>query len=743
MLTALALSGPSDAVAVPEQRATLAVSADGHGLVYGGRSVFLAGANQAWRHYGQDWGNAHPAPDDYCALKRDLIELSRAGGNSIRFWVFIEGAHIPQWGADNQTVLAGDNAGTLASSMRRYTRLAASLNILVTWCLWNGAGGDRSMDPRVRAMIEQPSGTTLASFINAALVPLVKALAAEAGLGAWEIMNEPEGSVSLTAGVGGAEPCFDPARARGVGWAGNNIPLRYLQRFVAAQAAAIHAADPSVLVTVGSANPTVIRSDKPFFNYWSDDCLGKALAGFDEPENVNNTRFLDFYQAHIYPGGANHNGSWDSYSPFFGGGYPKALLGLDKPLVLGEFPMGHTIAAGTQTPTQLYEYAYAGGYDGGWGWCMCTKTDGGCKAADNAGNLGMISIGKGLAGLRGYGERIHITVGGPAPIPDSCTPVPPSPPFAPQPPQPCTDVPPLLHLKSCAQHAKEGGCEATSLRGYCCRSCWNCTGILQCGGRASPAAARNTAARASLLNYLKILNDTDFPSNCGNPYAPSQSLEHCAALCTARPDCVATIFVEAGAASACAFKCRSDNPVPKPGITAVVVRPGKATCTLPPPPPPHPPPPPPFTPPNAATDPDWLERYEGANLLHTDTAFDGALFPYIGNGYLATHPVGGRGTNGMTAAEQMATLYVSGVFNGVAVQSPCSAGYCQAPARAAVPTHRAVLKDLPLLSGRFALDIEKATLSRRATLPGFSHRGGDVLFLPTVCSLCTYMTLHA
>jgi mannan endo-1,4-beta-mannosidase len=79
------------------------------------------------------------------------------------------------------------------------------------------------------------------------------------GLGAWEVMNEPEGSVSLLAGVGGKEPCFDPLKAHGVGWTGNNISLSYLQRFVARQAAAIHAADPTVLVTTGSANMSPFR----------------------------------------------------------------------------------------------------------------------------------------------------------------------------------------------------------------------------------------------------------------------------------------------------------------------------------------------------------------------------------------------------------------------------------------------------------------------------------------------------
>jgi hypothetical protein len=130
---------------------------------------------------------------------------------------------------------------------------------------------------------------------------------------------------------------------------------------------------------------------------------------------------------------------------------------------------------------------------------------------------------------------------------------------------------------------------------------------------------------------------------------------------------------------------------------------------------PTPPPPPPFSPPKASVDPDWLEQYNAANLLYADEHLDGALMPYIGNGYIATHPVGGA-ANGMTAAEQVATMYVSGVFNGVAVQSPCAEGYCAAPNRAKVPTYRAVLAGVPALIGRYALDLQKAALYRRRAL---------------------------
>ena len=48
----------------------------------------------------------------------------------------------------------------------------------------------------------------------------------------------------------------DDVKDTGAGWAqlgngGHPLPMRFLQRFVAWQAAAIHAADPGALVTIG------------------------------------------------------------------------------------------------------------------------------------------------------------------------------------------------------------------------------------------------------------------------------------------------------------------------------------------------------------------------------------------------------------------------------------------------------------------------------------------------------------
>ncbi len=472
-----ATSAPAKAgTSISLQGAPGRLAVNGTTLIYRNQRVFLAGASQPWYNYGADFGDHHPDPETWCVLKAALQNLSDAGGNTVRFWVFIEGVHIPKWAPDGRSVVAGDTAGTLVESMRRYTRLAASMNILVVWCLWNGAGSARSMDNRTRAMIQEASGAALASFISNVLTPLVKALAGEPGLGAWEVMNEPEGSVSLTKDSHSAEPCFNPKRAKG-GWSGNDIAMRDLQRFVARQAIAIHEADPTVLVTVGSASELSVMSSGLHYNYWSDRCLELSLGS----TAVAPRRLLDFYQIHVYPIGPGHNQTWQPSAPFFGGGRAKSEYLLDKPLIIGEFPAGHTVAHGTETATQLFQYAAVGGYDGAWAWCLCVPP----KCDGNVGNLGIETIGPGLAAIQGSNRGFGIKVGGPRPRPDSCPAPPPAPRWVPQRPQPCMDNMPRLHRLgnvTCAEVKRTGGCTNQSIQGYCCKSCSNCGGILQCGG---------------------------------------------------------------------------------------------------------------------------------------------------------------------------------------------------------------------------------------------------------------------
>ncbi len=112
------------------------------------------------------------------------------------------------------------------------------------------------------------------------------------------------------------------------------------------QIVAIHEADPTVLVTVGSASEHSVMSNAGFFDYWSDRCLEVSLRN----HRATPRRFIDFYQVHIYPIGPKHNLTWQPTAPFFGGGRPKSEYKLDRPLVLGEFPAGHTVAHRNDRP---------------------------------------------------------------------------------------------------------------------------------------------------------------------------------------------------------------------------------------------------------------------------------------------------------------------------------------------------------------------------------------------------------
>jgi len=403
----------------------------GTGFSYGGQQIFLNGVNQAWLNYGSDFGN-NQSNGVYCTLKDDYLkQVQAAGGNSVRFWLFVEGETIPAFGTDGK-VVATDKAGSLIEDVRKYVQTAASMNILVFFTLWNGANAN---EPRSAYwnMIREDSGDALQSFIDNALTPLVTALKNEPGIGGWEVINEPEGSV--VAGVQDTEGCFDtmPLKGQGPGWTHTQIPMKNMQRFVNWQAAAIHAADPKALVTVGSWNPKANEDMNGFQNYWKDECLLKA--------GGKKTGTLDFYQIHSYP----YNGHFDDQSPFTGN-RSKTAYKLSKPLVIGEFPSDDN--NGGFTDPQLYKYSYDHGFDGAWGWA----------ASSDHGPTGFKNLSPGMKALKGQ-AGISITVGGQVP-PDTCS---------------CSDVAPDTTY-TCAQQASWGKCGQSFMKGHCCRSCFACQG---------------------------------------------------------------------------------------------------------------------------------------------------------------------------------------------------------------------------------------------------------------------------
>ena len=292
----------------------------------GGRATvcsFASGLNVAWVNFANDVPN--PNLTAFNALFKNTYN---AGGRVIRWWFHTNGSVTPGYNADGTVQKIPQSH---IDGVKAILNAAATNKVAVTISLFSfDMGQDNAGTASAKNQAFLTTNNLRQSYIDNYLTDLVKALKGTPGLYSYEIFNEPEGMSTK-------------------GWATKfKIDEKYIQMCVNWFAGAIHAADPTALVTNGAQTFDYCSSVSGKTNYYSDSAL-RTVGG-----KQNGT--LDYYEVHYY----SSNG--DSNSCFL---HPASYWGLDKKLVMGEFA---AIASNGVAQTALYTYLYTNGYNGAWAW---------------------------------------------------------------------------------------------------------------------------------------------------------------------------------------------------------------------------------------------------------------------------------------------------------------------------------------------------------------------------------------
>jgi hypothetical protein len=279
---------------------------------------FFIGANLPWVGYGTDFGasswyasgglSAQPAA--LARLDRTLHALRDDGISIVRLFVLCDGRSGMRVDADSLPVgpdssLFADTDALIATALRHNTRL---MPVLLDFHLCNPPRVIDGVQLGGRAhLMTSPQGR--AALIDHVLQPLVERYANNETIAAWDVMNEPEW-------------CLDPPRS---------VPFEALQTFLRMAVERVQAAARQP-VTVGSAGTWRLDLVRP---------LG-----------------LDFYQVHWY-----ERFGWRALEG------PVAALGLDRPVILGEF------SGRSARVASVLDAAQRAGYRGALVWSVLADDD--------------------------------------------------------------------------------------------------------------------------------------------------------------------------------------------------------------------------------------------------------------------------------------------------------------------------------------------------------------------------------
>jgi hypothetical protein len=306
------------------------VCAAANGIEWDCKKRFLYGVNYAWDVFSGDfggiseWGQAGVAAN---AAKHDAnLKKMRANGSSvIRWWMFpdFRGDGVTLDGSETPTGLGGTAVADIAKALE----LADAADVYVMLTLFSFDNFAPSEDvsgiwtPGLSNIVRDDAKR--AALLDKVVKPVAQAVKQSPyakRMIAWDVINEPEWAMT------GTDPYGDPAFESNPGI--DPVTFPEMETFLK-ETIVVLRAESDALVSVGSA---AVK----WKNAWS-------------------TLDQDFYQFHIY--------DWvNDYWPY---DTPATDYGLDKPIVMGEMPMGSL--SGVPYGTVLAGF-WDKGYAGAMSW---------------------------------------------------------------------------------------------------------------------------------------------------------------------------------------------------------------------------------------------------------------------------------------------------------------------------------------------------------------------------------------